>query len=267
MDYSADYRRYVPILFNFLTFAFRGQSSLAIGRDEGLVSAKYIARADYVRGYDREQFYSQNCGGAVNDNTACSATELLGSRVAFANAELRFPLDSAIRPRPAADLAPAGRRTVLLRHRAGVERVGRRYHCASPRTTTSERSATRCAATAWAFASTSLASHSCGGTTRSRSTAPGEKGYWQWTLGQIVLSADGGRGTGVQTASRCDAVCVCCGSRVVARAAAVRADVRYDHVLAQNTHARTPPNPRPPSPVSRPAVRTFHRCERVFSRR
>jgi outer membrane protein assembly factor BamA len=53
---------------------------------------KYIGRPDFVRGYDREQFLSQFCGGLVNDSSACSATELLGSRVAFANAELRFPL-------------------------------------------------------------------------------------------------------------------------------------------------------------------------------
>ena len=91
-EYTADYRRYVPILFNFLTFAFRGQSSLAIGRDEAAVSRKYIGRADFVRGYDREQFASQFCGGLINDQSACSATELLGTRVAFANVEMRFPL-------------------------------------------------------------------------------------------------------------------------------------------------------------------------------
>lgn len=91
-EYTADYRRYVPILFNFLTFAWRFQSSLAIGPDEEAVSRKYIGRPDFVRGYDREQFTSQFCGGLVNDQTACSATELLGTRVAFTNVEMRFPL-------------------------------------------------------------------------------------------------------------------------------------------------------------------------------
>ena len=91
-EYTADYRRYVPILFNFLTFAFRGQTSLAIGRDEEAVSRKYIGRPDFVRGYDREQFLSQSCGGLVNNQSGCSATELLGTRVAFANVEMRFPL-------------------------------------------------------------------------------------------------------------------------------------------------------------------------------
>ena len=91
-EYTADYRRYVPILFNFLTFAVRGQSSIAIGKDEAVVSRKYIGRPDFVRGYDREQFASQFCGGVVNDQSGCSATELLGTRVAFANIEMRFPL-------------------------------------------------------------------------------------------------------------------------------------------------------------------------------
>lgn len=91
-EYTGDYRRYVPILFNFLTFAFRGQTSISIGKDEAAVSRKYIGRPNFVRGYDREQFASQFCGGVVNNQTGCSATELLGTRVAFANVEMRFPL-------------------------------------------------------------------------------------------------------------------------------------------------------------------------------
>ncbi|MFN8667854.1 MAG: hypothetical protein U0164_11825 [Gemmatimonadaceae bacterium] len=91
-EYSADYRRYVPILFNFLTFAFRAQTNMAIGKDENVVARKYIGRPDFVRGYDREQYYSQFCGGVVGSDANCSATELLGTRVAFANVEMRFPL-------------------------------------------------------------------------------------------------------------------------------------------------------------------------------
>lgn len=91
-EFTADYRRYVPILFNFLTFAWRTQANIAIGKDETAIQ-KYIGRPDFVRGYDREQFASQTCGGFGGTNSAsCNATELLGSRVAFANAELRFPL-------------------------------------------------------------------------------------------------------------------------------------------------------------------------------
>ncbi len=90
-ELTADYRRYVPILFNFLTFAWRTQANVAVGKDE-FEFPKYIGRPDFVRGYDREQFASQFCGGFSNNTSSCSATELLGSRVAFANAELRFPL-------------------------------------------------------------------------------------------------------------------------------------------------------------------------------
>ncbi|MCC6318632.1 MAG: PD40 domain-containing protein [Gemmatimonadaceae bacterium] len=90
-EFTADYRKYVPLLFNFLTFAWRTQANIGVGRDESAFP-KYIGRPDFVRGYDREQYLSQFCGGLVNDQSACSATELLGSRVAFANAELRFPL-------------------------------------------------------------------------------------------------------------------------------------------------------------------------------
>lgn len=92
MHLAADYRRYDPIIFNFLTFATRIQTDLAIGRDE-MEFPKYIGRSYYVRGYDRENYASQACGTiAQTDPSACAATQLLGSRVAFANAELRFPL-------------------------------------------------------------------------------------------------------------------------------------------------------------------------------
>ncbi len=90
-EFTVDYRRYVPILFNFLTFAWRAQTNMAIGPDE-TEFPKYIGRPDYVRGYDREQFSSQFCSGFGATEASCSATELLGSRVALANAELRFPL-------------------------------------------------------------------------------------------------------------------------------------------------------------------------------
>lgn len=89
---SADYRRYTPLLFNFLTLAWRGLTNVSVGPDESEFPT-YLGRADYVRGYDREQYAAQFCGGLFsNDASACSATELLGSRVALANVELRFPL-------------------------------------------------------------------------------------------------------------------------------------------------------------------------------
>jgi Tol biopolymer transport system component len=79
-EFSADYRRYVPLLFNF-----------KMGPDE-LVFPTYLGRADYVRGYDREQYTAQFCGGLFTDQSACNVTELLGSRTLLGNVELRFPL-------------------------------------------------------------------------------------------------------------------------------------------------------------------------------
>jgi WD40 repeat protein len=90
-EYTADYRKYLPVLFNFLTLATRTQASIGIGRDEQRFP-KYIGRADFVRGYDRNQFSSTFCGGVTSQQSSCSVTELLGSRVVVANAEVRFPL-------------------------------------------------------------------------------------------------------------------------------------------------------------------------------
>ena len=60
-------------------------------RDEGR-NPKWIGRTDFIRGYNRDQF-AGNCSGLPSDNGAgCSQTETIGSRVAFANAELRFPV-------------------------------------------------------------------------------------------------------------------------------------------------------------------------------
>jgi outer membrane protein assembly factor BamA len=90
MEYLADYRRYDPILFNFLTVATRASTSITAGRDERRFP-KYIGRPDFVRGYNREN-YVQGCEGIATSNDQCGALQLLGSRVAYANAELRFPL-------------------------------------------------------------------------------------------------------------------------------------------------------------------------------
>ena len=96
IEYQADYRRYFPILFNFLTLAARTQTSISVGRDETVLQ-KYIGRPEFVRGYDREE-YGYACTAipgepqTPQERQGCSAIQLLGSRVAFANAELRFPL-------------------------------------------------------------------------------------------------------------------------------------------------------------------------------
>jgi hypothetical protein len=90
VDYVLDYRRYDPVLFNFLTIATRVSASLTAGRDEGQVP-KYIGRPDLVRGYNRDPI-AQGCGSPAATERLCAGQQLLGSRVAFMNAEVRFPV-------------------------------------------------------------------------------------------------------------------------------------------------------------------------------
>jgi len=93
-NYNVDYRRYDALLFSYLTLATRVQTAISVGSDSAEANfPKYIGRADMVRGYDRENYYSSSCGtAAASGASECSATQLLGSRVAFANVELRFPV-------------------------------------------------------------------------------------------------------------------------------------------------------------------------------
>jgi outer membrane protein assembly factor BamA len=90
-DFLADYRRYDPIIFNTLTIATRFISSVSVGRDEGFFP-KYIGRPDFVRGYDRANFNFVDCTSVLNSQLTCNNAQLAGSRVAVANAELRFPI-------------------------------------------------------------------------------------------------------------------------------------------------------------------------------
>ncbi|HXD49958.1 MAG TPA: BamA/TamA family outer membrane protein [Gemmatimonadaceae bacterium] len=90
-QFLTDYRRYDPIIFNYLTLATRLYGDLSIGKDE-TAFPKYIARPDFVRGYDRNSTFYLSCPVIGANPTNCSAVQLLGSRVAVANAELRFPL-------------------------------------------------------------------------------------------------------------------------------------------------------------------------------
>ena len=91
IEYLADYRRYDALIFNYLTLATRAYTSMSVGRNE-TEFMKYIARPDFVRGYDRNNTLFLTCPIFGASTVNCSATQLLGSRVAVANAELRFPL-------------------------------------------------------------------------------------------------------------------------------------------------------------------------------
>jgi Tol biopolymer transport system component len=90
-DFLADYRRYDPIIFNTLTFATRFMSSVSVGPDENFFP-KYIGRPDFVRGYDRANFNFYDCTSIIGGQADCNNAQLAGSRVAVANAELRFPI-------------------------------------------------------------------------------------------------------------------------------------------------------------------------------
>ena len=69
-----------PIIFNFLTIATRAYTSVSVGPDETQFM-KYIARPDFVRGYDRNNVLFLTCPIIGASSWNCSATQLLGSRV------------------------------------------------------------------------------------------------------------------------------------------------------------------------------------------
>ena len=89
MEYLVDYRRYDPILFNVLTIATRVQGVAKVGRNEN--EFLEALRPEFIRGYDRQLYYRQNCIGQA-ESQCVGYDELIGSRVVFANAEARFPL-------------------------------------------------------------------------------------------------------------------------------------------------------------------------------
>ena len=91
VEYLADYRRYDAIVFNTLTVATRVLASASVGRDEERFP-KYIGRPEYVRGYDNANFSGYECTSFIGGGSTCNTVRLVGSRVAVANAEIRFPI-------------------------------------------------------------------------------------------------------------------------------------------------------------------------------
>ena len=87
----ADARTYVMPIRPY-TLAFRGLYYGRYGRDsnDGRLPTLYLGYPGLVRGYDSGSFQSFECG--TNPDGSCPAFDrLIGSRVAIANAELRFP--------------------------------------------------------------------------------------------------------------------------------------------------------------------------------
>jgi Tol biopolymer transport system component len=94
----ADARTYLMPLRPY-TFAFRGLYYGRYGQDasSGRLPTLYLGYPGLVRGYDSGSFESGECG-TVFDGTCAAFDRLIGSRVAVANAELRFPLWGVFRP-------------------------------------------------------------------------------------------------------------------------------------------------------------------------
>jgi hypothetical protein len=96
MEYAIDYRRYEPIVFDYVTLAMRGMADLSFGAGEDFIP-KYIGNPYFLRGYDRDNFYTGGgCTPEVGQAASCNLNELFGSRVAVGNIELRFPLERDI---------------------------------------------------------------------------------------------------------------------------------------------------------------------------
>ena len=90
MEYLADMRRYDAVIFSVLTLATRAYMDMQVGPGESMFP-RYIGIPQFLRGYDRENYLGSDCVQVQNAN--CNpALQLLGSRVALVNAELRFPL-------------------------------------------------------------------------------------------------------------------------------------------------------------------------------
>ena len=93
-EFVADYRRYDPLLFNYLTIATRITSIVRAGRDETFFP-NYIGNPNglmWLRGYDRVNALDFGCQPSIGARSGCSNAELLGSRAVVASAEVRFPL-------------------------------------------------------------------------------------------------------------------------------------------------------------------------------
>ena len=88
----ADMRTYL-MPFRPYTLAFRAMYYGRFGRDaeDGRLPTLYLGYPGLVRGYDSGSFESGECG--VQPDGSCPVFDrLIGSRLAIANAELRFPL-------------------------------------------------------------------------------------------------------------------------------------------------------------------------------
>ena len=88
----ADMRTYLMPVRPY-TIALRGMYYGRVGQDaeDGMLPALFLGYPGLVRGYDRYSFEAAECSDGTG--SSCPAFDrLIGSRVAIANAELRFPI-------------------------------------------------------------------------------------------------------------------------------------------------------------------------------
>ncbi len=89
----ADLRTYLMPVRPY-TIALRGMYYGRLGPDaeDGQLPALYLGYPGLVRGYDQYSFENQECVGGLTTGSCPAFDRLVGSRVAVANAELRFPV-------------------------------------------------------------------------------------------------------------------------------------------------------------------------------
>jgi outer membrane protein assembly factor BamA len=88
----ADYRRYVFV--KPLTLAFRGLVMGRYGRDADRFPI-FLGNPELIRGYTSGSYRSHECvanPGTSQQNSCAELDQLIGSKIAVANVELRFPL-------------------------------------------------------------------------------------------------------------------------------------------------------------------------------
>ncbi len=109
----ADYRQYFRLPAN-LTFAVRGMhfGRYGGGAENSRLQDLYVGYATLIRGYTANSFSASECGPSLQTTGSCPAfDQLLGSKMAVGNVELRIPLVGALglipsRGYPPIEIAP-----------------------------------------------------------------------------------------------------------------------------------------------------------------
>jgi outer membrane protein assembly factor BamA len=126
----ADYRQYFRLPRN-LTLAGRvlQYGRYGGGAEDGRLQDLYLGYPALVRGYSVNSFTGADCGASLSENGTCPAfDQLLGSKIAVANAELRVPIIGTLglvpsRGFPPVELAPFFDAGIAWRsHEVGVFR-------------------------------------------------------------------------------------------------------------------------------------------------